>query len=487
MPKAQEPQPKASGEHEDGFTVVETSRDDGKDIHILVDDDHLKAFVKITLKNPAAVLDATSIADFLKGHSIKVSDTAVAALAKATGAKNRKLTIGPLLMGQGRAAVNGNDGSIEWLVARPDLDKQATADRVNYRDRRAIVNVKKDQRILKILPPTAGQAGEDVFGSIIPSQAGRPVSMRKGKNVEITAEGTEFYALVPGMVEAVGDAVSVEPELEIQGDVDMTVGNISFIGPVRIAKDVRDDFQVRAGKEIEIGGMVECADIVSGSWIKIQGGVAGKGRGRIVCKAGLEARYLSEVRVEAGGDVVVNNSITTASVKSLGRVVVNNGGIRGSSVVAQKGLKSPEIGSDMGVRTTVIVGVDYHMKDKLVNMERELQAIREAVEKIEQALGPLVANGAIISTLPPEKAEIARRLVGQLDMLVQKGNAVTAAREQLIAQMQVGADTYIEVTKKIYPGVIMQIGTCRRTFELEVTGPMKLLPDVENASIKVSR
>ena len=219
----------------------------------------------------------------------------------------------------------------------------------------------------------------------------------------------------------------------------------------------------------------------------MQGGVAGKGRGRIVCKAGLEARYLSEVIVEAGGDIVVNNSITTASVKSLGRITVNTGGISGSSVVAQKGLKSPEIGSDMGVRTTVVVGVDYHLKDKLVNTERELQAIREAVEKIEQALGPLVTNGEVIASLAPEKAEIARRLMAQLDMLVKHGSEVAVRRDELVSKMQVDSSFFVEVAKKIYPGVVMQIGTCRRTFELQVTGPVKLYPDLENASIKVSR
>ena len=98
------------------------------------------------------------------------------------------------------------------------------------------------------LQPTAGQPGEDIFGNAIGCQPGKAVTARKGKNVETTPDGNEFFAQLPGMLEVVGDAVSIEPALIIQGDVDMSIGNINFIGPVKVAKDVRDDFKIRAGK-----------------------------------------------------------------------------------------------------------------------------------------------------------------------------------------------------------------------------------------------
>lgn len=489
MPQTEQSQGAEAPDREDGLVVHDVAKSKDKELHLLVDDEYIKAYIKVFVAGNGAEVTIDEVMAFLRSHGVRTADFGMDSISRVVAEANEtRKAVGPFVVAQGRKSVDGSDGAIAWLVSRPDAIREVRAgDRIDYRERKPVVNVAQGQKILRIVPPTPGQPGEDVFGKAIPCQAGRPMTIKRGKNVDVTGEPEEYFAQVAGMLEVHGDTVSVDPAMLVQGDVDMTVGNIAFIGPVKIAKDVRDGFHVKAGKEIEIGGMVEGALIESGASVKIHGGVAAKGKGRILCRGSLEARYLSEVYVETNGDVSVANSITNSTVKSLGKIMVNSGGIRGSNVVAQKGLRTPEIGSESGVRTVVIVGVDYHLKDQLVTIERELGVIREAVEKIEKALGPLLANGEIVSTLSPERADIARRLMAQLDMLVKQGNAIGAKRETLTAKMQVGADFYIEVVKKIYPGVIMQIGMCRRTFELEVSGPMRLYPDAENASVKVSR
>jgi len=473
-----------------GLSLHAADEGDAKDIQLLVDAHKLKGHIRVIFHTGQHDITEDEVMAFLVKLNARVTEAGRAAIADAV-AKSAEASgvIGPLLVAEGRAPVAGTDGRIEWQVNPPEPVRghKTGKGRVDYRERNQIVNVRKGQKILTIVEPPPGEAGEDVFGNVIPFQAGHAVTVHRGKNVEAAPDGKEFLASVTGMLQYSGETVSVEPSFIVQNNVDMSVGNINFIGPVKVGRDVGDGFVIRAGKEIEIGGMVEGSILESASYIRIGGGVAGKGRGRIICKGNLEARYLSEVFVETGGDVTVNNSITTSSVKSLGKIIVNNGGIRGANVVAQKGLRAPEIGSDLGIRTVVVVGVDYHVKDKLVTLERELGVIREAVEKIEKALGPLLTDGDIVATLPPEKAEIARRLMAQLDVLMKRAPELGARRDALFAKMQVGSDMAIEVSKKIYAGVVMQIGTCRRTFELDVNGPMKLLPDIESGSIKVSR
>jgi len=483
------PEPVPNGLPE-GLTVHERSKTELRDIELITDSAHLSGYVRIIFHTSERQLTAVEMLSFLNEQKVKVTEEGRANIdAAVANAKDSDGALGPLVVATGRPAVNGTDGNIEWLVPNPVLLKQekAAVGRVDYRELNKIVNLRQGQKILTLSEPTKGEPGEDIFGTVIPSQPGRPVSIRRGKNVDVTEDGREFFAQVTGMLEVAGDQILIEPLLIIQNDVDMSVGNINFIGPVKIARDVLDGFKIKAGKEIEVGGMVEGSALEAGSYIRIQGGVAGKLRSKIVCKGNLEAKYLNEVSVEAGGDVVVANSITNSTVKSRGKITVTNGGIRGSNVIAQKGLRSPEIGSELGVRTIVIVGVDYHLKDKFANIERELAAVREAVEKIETALGPLLADVEITATLPPEKSDIARRLMGQLDVLVQRGDELAAKRSAMLAKMEVGSDMFIEVGKKICAGVVMQIGTCRRTFELDVSGPVKLHPDIENASIKVSR
>lgn len=474
----------------DSIPVHASSKSDAREIQLLVTPDALEAHLNVIFHTGQPALTSEEVLKFLEDHSLRITDEVRAAVEKAIAAVPKAAgVLGPVLLSRGKALANGADGRVEWMIPPPQAlrEKKRTGGRVDYREYNQIVNVQQGQKILALIPPGSGETGEDVFGQKIEGQPGKVATVRKGKNVEVTGDGREFFAQVSGMLQYASDTVSVEPNMVVPNDVDMSVGNIDFLGPVKIGKDVRDGFRIRAGKEIEIGGMVEGAELESEGFIGIQGGVAGRGKGRINCKGNLEAKYLNEVFVECGGDIVIANSITNCTVKSLGKIIVNNGGIRGASVVAQKGLKTPELGSEFGVRTIAIVGVDYHLKDKFVDLERELAAIREAVEKVETALGPLLSDGEMMAVLPPEKAEIARRLMGQLDLLVARGDDLAAKRDAMLAKMQVGSDVFIEVTKKIYSGVIMQIGTCKRTFELDISGPVKLLPDVENASVRVSR
>jgi len=474
----------------EGPPVHAVLKGDAKDIQLLVSPDRLAAYVNVVFHTRERSVTVDELLAFLQEQKVKVVEEGMANIEKAVGEAVQAVgTLGPVLVARGSAAKKGRDGRIEWLVPPPEAlrEKKIAVGRVNYREYHQIVNVRQGQKILSIVPHTPGEPGEDIFGVAINCEGGQPVSMRKGKNVEVAPDGKEFIAQVTGMLQVSADVVLIEPIIVVPNDVDMSVGNINFVGPVKVTRDVRDGFHVKAGKEIEVGGMAEGAVLESESFIRIQGGVAGKGRGRILCKGNLEAKYLSEVSVEAGGDVIVANSITNSTVKSLGRVVVNSGGIRGANVIAQKGLHAPELGSESGVRTIVIVGFDYHLKDRFANLEGELSAIREAVEKIETALGPLLTDADLISILPPEKSEIARRLMTQLDVLVKRGNELAARRDAMVAKMQAGSDMFIEVTKKIFAGVVMQIGTCKRTFELEVTGPVKIYPDMENASVRVSR
>jgi hypothetical protein len=470
--------------------VHASAKNEAREMQLLVTPDGLAAYLNVIFHSGQPALTGEEVLKFLEEQALKLTDECRAAVAKAVCEIPKAAgVLGPVLLSKGKAAALGLEGRVEWLIPPPQVlrEKKRTGGRVDYREYNQIVNVQQGQKILTLISPGSGEAGEDVFGQKAEGQPGKPASMKKGKNVEVTTDGKGFFAQVSGMLQVSADTVSVEPNMIVPNDVDMSVGNIDFLGPVKVGKDVRDGFHIRAGKEIEIGGMVEGAGLESGSYIKIQGGVAGRGKARIICKGNLDAKYLNEVCVEAGGDVVIANSITNSTVKSLGKIIVTNGGIRGANVVAQKGLKTPELGSEFGVRTIAIVGVDYHLKDKFVDLERELAAIREAVEKVEGALGPLLTDGEIMAMLPPEKAEIARRLMGQLDLLVKRGDDLAAKRDAMVARMQVGPDVFIEVTKKIYSGVVMQIGLCKRTFELEISGPVKLLPDIENASIRVSR
>lgn len=487
---SQEKTDKNSADSAPGDLVCQESvAGEGWCVELLTDEPSLAAFLKVTTSHDDSPPKAEEVLEFLKEQNLTLADKERAQVSTTISQATKKGVYGPIRITQGTLPVDGVDGSVQWHVARPNMPKALSSPSasVDYKDRFALVNVRRGQQILKITEPTKGMPGKDVFGREIPFKEGTPAEFRTGKNVESKGSSGTMIALTDGYVDVASGTVSVEPVLLVQKDVDLAVGNIDFIGPVKINGDVLDGFHVKAGQGIEVSGMVEGAVLEAGAAIEIKGGVAGKGKGRITCAQGFQARYVNDVAIEAGGDVIVQNSIVSCTVKSLGSVEVASGGIRGANVVAKHFVRSPEIGSEVGVRTIVIVGVDYGLKDDLVNLERELAVVKENQVKIRTALGPLVRNPELVSKLPKPKAEAAEKLMAQLKKLNEMAVRLTTKRDACTEQMSVEDNVWIEVDKMIFPGVMMQIGTCRRTFEVEVPGPLKVVPEPESGSLRIRR
>ena len=73
---------------------------------------------------------------------------------------------------------------------------------------------------------------------------------------------------------------------DIPGDVDFSVGNISFGGDVNIHKSVLDLFRVTSQTNITIGGTIEAAEVHAGQNLIVRGGIVGKDNAHVVRAAG---------------------------------------------------------------------------------------------------------------------------------------------------------------------------------------------------------
>ncbi len=481
--------PEHSADGQVQLKLLDSSKSDNSALELLCDNDRVVAFIRITTLADNAAPSAEEVKSFLLEKGVQLAELAEKNIASAVASARAKGTVGPALVARGRKPEDGKDGVVKWLVRRGDesAGRAAAGARVDYKERNVITNITRGQKILTISEPTAGTPGMDIFGNELPCRPGQPADARRGKNVDVSEDGKTFMAACAGYLDQTGVVVAVEPVLTVKGDVDLSVGNIDFVGPVKVSGDILDGFHVRSAEDIDVSGMVEGAFLDAGKCISVTGGVAGKGKGRVTCKGAFEARYLNDVYVETDGEIKVHNSIVNSTVKSLGRIDVLSGGIKGANVVARDGLRSPEIGSDLGVRTIVVVGMDYDLKDRLVTVEREMGVVKQTMYKIEAALGPIASQPEMVSRLADEKAQVAKKLIAQRDKLREHHKRLSAARDDVLTRMQVNEGVWVEVAKAIFPGVVMQIGTCRRTFEVEVAGPVKLCPDLENGTILVRR
>ncbi|MGC8778459.1 MAG: DUF342 domain-containing protein, partial [Candidatus Caldatribacteriaceae bacterium] len=155
---------------------------------------------------------------------------------------------GTYLLAEGIRPQKGKDGEVLLLFeeeVRREL-KEDEEGRINFFDFLRVPQVAPGEKIAELLPPEAGTPGKDIFGREVPAPFGKPAKIVVGKNVELAPDGSSAIAKVAGRPVVVGKAISVLPLFEVEGDVGVGTGNLSFVGSILVRGNVESDFMVEA-------------------------------------------------------------------------------------------------------------------------------------------------------------------------------------------------------------------------------------------------
>ena len=263
------------------------------------------------------------------------------------------------------------DGRIEWLVdLAGEKQKAGTTDehnRIDFRERRAFVEVTADQLIARWVPPVRGQPGSDVFGQeikVVKAADNKPIA---GKNILVSEDGTSLRAQISGHLFVSDRKISVDRLFEVSGDVDYKVGNIRYPGNVQISGSVLPGFVVEAAGNVVISGLVEGAEIRADGDVVINGGIVGQSR--VLARGDISAKFVQESLLQADGDIIVADAIVQSVVsgcrnfKLTGRSGAK--GIIGGKLFALHDVSSFCVGSEHGIPTAITIGMSArHLFDE---------------------------------------------------------------------------------------------------------------------------
>ena len=159
--------------------------------------------------------------------------------------------------------------------------------------------------------PSPKGSGRDVTNREIPPKRGRTASPR-GKNTVADGRCEKSYANCDGHLQST--EVMVDSVLVISQDIDFATGNIDFLGNIIIHGNIAPGFKVHATGDIEIKGFVEGAQVIAEGSIEVKGGITSGAKGLVKAGQNVYARFIENSIVEAGGDVVVRDSIMQSQV-----------------------------------------------------------------------------------------------------------------------------------------------------------------------------
>ena len=291
------------------------------------------------------------------------------------------------LIAKGKPAFDGTNGNIVDAFPRvlPRVLEVDEFDRVDYTALNLIRNVKEGEEICRLIKPTEGEPGCTVLGQEIPARSGKSVPLPKGRNTEISEDGTLLLASISGDVEFTGHSFQVKPVLDIPGNVDFSTGSINFLGDVNIRGDVLSGFTVRAMGTIQVAGVVEAGSTVeAGGDLIVVKGILGDGSTVIRSHRSLFSKYIENstiyVRENLQTDCIINSYIY-----SDGEVLVRSGRgtIIGGRIWAAKKISASAVGARSECRTAVALGGLPCTNFERELVQRELKVLEMELEKLE--------------------------------------------------------------------------------------------------------
>ena len=287
----------------------------------------------------------------------------------------------------GTAPVQGHDGKINYRFntdkkARPKLNEDGTVD---FHKLNNISHVRKGDVLAVITPADKGTPGCNVFGVELRPDKVVKVNFNKGNNLAVSEDGLQLISMVDGYATLEGDKIFVSDVYDVPADVDNSTGDIEFNGSVVVHGNVRTGFCIKCGGNIEVYGVVEGADLDAGGDIILHRGVQGMSRCQIHAVGNLVSKFIESATVSVDGYINAD-SILNSQISAHGDIVVSGkgGSIIGGNVRSTTLIEASNIGTPMGVATSVEVGVDPTVQDRIKEIDAMIKDKTAEIEKLSQ-------------------------------------------------------------------------------------------------------
>lgn len=360
----------------------------------------------------------------------------------------------------GKKPVQGSDAFIEYFFntdpnLKPALNEDGTVDFYNLN---VISKCKAGQVLATLHPEVKGEPGYNVEGERLPAREVVRKRLRFGKNIKLTEDQLSIISEIDGHVSLIDDLVTVTNTYEVK-DVDTTTGNIEYTGNVIVTGNVKAGFVVQADGNIEVRGVVEGALLDAGGDIIITRGMNGMGRGMLVAKGNVVAKFIENATVTAGG-YVHSEAIMHSTINARGDVTCTGkrGFITGGSVHSLGTISARVIGSTMGANTEIEVGVDPTVKQRIQRLQQSIADAKKQILLIEPTL---VAITKRIKS--GDKLNMDQQMrFKQMTKIYQEIKPQLMEDEKELEQINsefdsVQIDSMVMVSDFIYPGTTLKI------------------------------
>jgi len=443
---------KLNNQDENWFEIAENlnlpSQDDKVEIEI--SRDGLKAMLNFTPGRDGKELTYQDLKELLTEKNISYGIK----VKKLKRVLEKRQPVSKEVIAEGEKAKPGEDGYLIYHFEEKEnnIGTMRQDGTMDFHSKNLIDNVRRGEKIVTLVEPTAGEPGTDIFGNEIEPPTLKSVKLPPAKNT--VSKNNNVYAAKDGQIVREGKKISIDPVYQVRGDVDLEEGNIDFVGSVKISGNVREGFIVKASGDVEVGGNVAAAEIESGGSVLIKKGFLGRNKGKITAKGDVNARFVENAEINAN-NVRIYEAIMHSYITAKDSIIVSGGRglIVGGRVMAQNVIEANIIGSSLATKTYVEIGLEPELRKNFKAAKDELETVEDNLDKINKSVDLLRKMKEKGMKLPPNKREMFSKLKTTKDELETKKIELEEEIEELKEQLTASDEAVIKVNNCIFPGV----------------------------------
>ncbi|MDR1813195.1 MAG: FapA family protein [Candidatus Fibromonas sp.] len=266
---------------------------------------------------------------------------------------------------RGTRPKEGKDGYVEYkfdMSAKPQFiaDPKDEKKTIDYKNSMQVTLVNEGDILAIVVPPSDGEAGEDVRGFPIAAKPGTKARYFIGEGLQ--EKDGQVIVTTPGTPSVQDDVLMVRRNYILSGDVDLSTGNINFPGTVIIHGSITDGFEVVAEENVVVNGLISGAKVKAKGYVKCAGGIQGKDRTDITAGSFVAATFINASTIVAEGDVVVTKDVLHSHLSCLGELRLG-GSLIGGVTTAFKGVDcGGTLGSETGAKTVINIRTHYRQE-----------------------------------------------------------------------------------------------------------------------------
>ena len=343
-------------------------------------------------------------------------------------------------------------GEIAERFAPKEQFASLDAVKVDFRNLSRLPVVKKGEVIGRLFPAAEGRKGRDIRGKELEAGRKKVENWRAGDNVKV--EDDRLVAAIDGLLGRNDFVLSVEEVFLVKGGVDYHTGHVVFPGDVVVEGRVGDGFKLWSGANILCKSTLDAFDVNAKKDLVCLMGILGHGTGHVRAGGQLSAKFIENCRVAVRGDIHVQTALMGSRVYSLGVIDLGEkGAIVGGETWAVHGIKAARLGNEARQRTSIHVGVDFTVQQRLDQANERLRNLALRAQQID-------VYAAEHPGVDPS------RLHAAADKSVEETRNLIIS---LLPALDGDEKAFVEVTGDIWPGTIIEI--CRGV--IAVTKPLR--------------